>query len=231
MSFRNRIILAIAALLMIPVFFTPLWSVTLYAPQYPDGIGFYIMVNDLEGHERHDLQNINILNHYVGMQEIHAEDFPELEIMPWVMGGVILFGLIAALTGKPWLLISWVGLAVVVVAAGLIRFYMWGYEFGHDLNPQAPIKIPGETYQPPLLGSKQLANITAYSWPCWGGLFYGIAILAGLFLIWSQYRSGGSSDKQPTNEDDQPSNEDTQENHPHDDRAAVGGGPDAHRMR
>jgi copper chaperone NosL len=41
----------------------------------------------------------------------------------------------------------------------------------------AIIKIPGMSYQPPLIGSKQILNFTAHSWPGSGG--YAIMLVAG----------------------------------------------------
>ena len=75
----------------------------------------------------------------------------------------------------------------VIFAAGigaLIDFYLWGYDYGHNLNPEAPIKIEGMAYQPPLIGTKVLLNFTAFSGPYIGGwIFIGVGvILAGLIV-------------------------------------------------
>ena len=41
-------------------------------------------------------------------------------------------------------------------------FWRWEYDYGHDLDfEHAIIKVPGMTYQPPLIGPKQLLNFTA----------------------------------------------------------------------
>ena len=195
MSFRARIIMVVSALLLIAVYFMPFWSVTLVAPQYPDGLGMYFWVDDITGHERHDLRNINILNHYVGMSEIHPEEFWEFDVFPWVFGFLIVFGLAVAAIGKPGLLLSWIVSFLVVAIVSFIDYYYWGYQFGHDLDPQAPINIPGESYQPPLIGSKQLANITAHSWPYWGFLFISLSFLGGI-LAYSYdrwFRPGNTS--------------------------------------
>lgn len=59
----------------------------------------------------------------------------------------------------------------------MVDFYNWGYEYGHDLDPHAIIKIPGESYQPPLFGTKQLLNFTAHSWPDAGAVIVVISII------------------------------------------------------
>ncbi len=202
MSVKARLIVLFAALLLIPVFFTPIWSITLYAPQYPDGIGMHIWLDDVTGHERHDIRNINILNHYVGMAEIHPEDFWEFEVMPWVFAFMIFFGLMTAAVGKTWLLFTWIGLFILLAIGGLADFYYWGYQYGHDLDPRAPIKVPDMSYQPPLIGSKELLNITAHSWPYWGSLFIGLSMIGAMFAYsydrWLRPKSeeSGKSEKQ-----------------------------------
>lgn len=135
------------------------------APQYPEGIGMNITVDNIEGKEKHDLKNINGLNHYIGMKEINPGSIPELKVMPFIFGFLIISGLVIAGVGnKKWIL-YWLGIFVLFAIAGLVDFYIWGYDYGHNLNPDASIKVPGMTYQPPLIGSKQLLNINATSLP------------------------------------------------------------------
>ena len=66
--------------------------------------------------------------------------------------------------------------------AGLADFWKWSYDYGHDLSPTAIIKIPGMTYQPPLIGGKQLLNFHATSWPASGGwvLIAAVALIVVL---------------------------------------------------
>jgi copper chaperone NosL len=75
--------------------------------------------------------------------------------------------------------------------AGLIDFYRWGYNYGHNLDPNAAIQVPGMTYQPPLIGYKNLLNFTAYSGPDVGGwILIASGTLAGLLLGWEQFLRG-----------------------------------------
>lgn len=180
---RSRMVTALAALLLVPVFFLPIWSISLEAPQYPEGIGMHIMVNTIRGQGEWDLQNINGLNHYIGMKEIHPESIRELDFMPWLLGGLAVFGLVAAATGRKRLLQVWVIAFVLLAAAGLVDFYKWGYDYGHNLNPDAAIKVPGMAYQPPLIGSKQLLNFTAHSWPGVGGMLAIGSLLLGVVAL------------------------------------------------
>ncbi|SMO89959.1 hypothetical protein [Gracilimonas mengyeensis] len=184
MKISHRVWMALAALMLIGVYFVPIWSISMEAPQYPEGIGMNITVNNIEGKSENDLKNINGLNHYIGMKPIEPESIPELTIMPYIFGFLILSGLVIAATGKRTWILYWLGFFVIVAIAGLVDFYIWGYDYGHNLNPDAPIKVPGMTYQPPLLGSKQLLNINATSLPHIG--FYIALISMGIagFTWW-----------------------------------------------
>jgi hypothetical protein len=171
---------AVAALALLLAFVLPLWKITLDAPQYPEGLGLNIRVSTIEGQKPHDLQNINGLNHYIGMARIEPESIPELRFMPWVLGALVVLGLATAATGSRKVLITWTAVFVVMAVAGLVDFYRWEYNYGHNLNPEAAIRVPGLSYQPPLIGSTKLLNFTAHSWPGLGGW---IAIAACLTAV------------------------------------------------
>lgn len=194
----SRLIVLVAALALVALYFVPLWRISLQAPQYPEGIGLLIRIDTIEGVGRHDLQNINGLNHYIGMKAIVPDAIPELSYMPLILGVLIVWGLLAAATGKRWMLYSWFGALVVAAVAGLVDFYLWGYDYGHNLDAEmAIIKIPGMTYQPPLIGTKNLLNFTATSLPALGGW---IAIVAGGFVgwrSWAEIRSGRKASRDP----------------------------------
>jgi copper chaperone NosL len=178
---KTRLLMILAALLLIPVFHTPLWRIGLVAPQYPEGLGMDIYVNDVRGQDRHDIQNINILNHYIGMKEINPEAIPELEIMPKVLAGLAASGVVVGLIGSPVLMATWLVVFLGAGTAGMVDFYLWNIDYGHNLSPDAPIRIPGMTYSPPIIGTTQLLNIRASSWPGLGTGFLTLsALLAGL---------------------------------------------------
>lgn len=161
----SKKLLLLASLVLILVYFFQLWSINLEAPQYPEGLGLRIWINKITGMKEHDLENINGLNHYIGMKPINPDDIPELKIMPYLIGFMILFGLFNAWKGTKKTVLVWIILFIILGVVGLYDFYIWEYNYGHDLNPDAPIKVPGMAYQPPLIGSKQLLNINAISLP------------------------------------------------------------------
>ncbi len=137
-----------------------------------------IWVNTITGAKPHDLANINNLNHYIGMKRIEPDTIRELELMPWFVGFLAVTGFAAALLGRRWMLFVWFGILVAAGVAGMVDFWIWEYDYGHNLDPTAAIKIPGMSYQPPLVGSKPLLNFTAHSWPALGGWL----IIAGGFV-------------------------------------------------
>ncbi len=155
----------IASVSLLLTYFLPLWSIELEAPQYPEGIGLEIWINQIKGQNPNDLENINGLNHYIGMKRIEPDDIAELKIMPFIIGFMILFGLVTAFWGKRSLVYLWIITFIILGAIGLYDFYMWEYDYGHNLNPMAAIKVPGMAYQPPLIGSKMLLNFNAISLP------------------------------------------------------------------
>lgn len=144
----------------------------------------HIWVNKITGHAQFDLKNINILNHYIGMAPIVEESIPELQFMPYLLGYMIAGALVTFLWPRRFLV--WAGLInlALVGTAGFYDFWRWEYNYGHNLNPEAPISIPGMAYQPPILGCKQILNIESCSWPHIGGISL---LLIGIILSYILY--------------------------------------------
>jgi len=143
----------------------------------------HIWINKIGGESPATLQNINILNHYVGMKYIEPDAIPELKYFQYVIMGVMALGLLFIIIDRPWGYLSWVILFILLCILGLYDFYLWEYDYGHNLSDTAPIKIPGASFQPPLIGSKMILNFQAVSLPHIGGYFVGLSILLGM-LSW-----------------------------------------------
>ncbi|MEO8029724.1 MAG: hypothetical protein ABJC74_00645 [Gemmatimonadota bacterium] len=188
MKIQSRIAVAFAALLLAVVYVQPLWHIGLKAPQYPEGLGLYISVDRITGQHPQDLNSINGLNHYIGMKKIEPDDIPELRFMPWLVAGLLVSGLVVAAVGRRPGLIAWLVLFVTGAFAGLIDFYRWGYDYGHNLDSHAIISVPGMSYQPPLIGQKQLLNFSATSWPAGGGWALIAALVIGLVVLGLELR-------------------------------------------
>jgi copper chaperone NosL len=176
----SRLLLAFAAGSLFAALAVPLWRVNLVAPQYPEGLGMEIHARTVRGATEHDLQNINALNHYIGMKPIEPEAIPELRVIPWVIAGLGVAALVAAALNRRAAIGAWLVSFAVLGLVGMWDFYKWEYEYGHDLDfEHAIIKVPGMTYQPPLIGTKQLLNFTATSWPAVGTYLIGAAFALG----------------------------------------------------
>ena len=189
-----RILVAVAALLMCAGFVLPLWRVDLIAPQYPEGLGMLIRVNTVVGVKEQDLNSINNLNHYIGMKRIEPDAIPELRYMPAILGTLVVTALLVAVVGRRRVLYAWSVALGAVLVTGLYDYWKWGYEYGHDLDVEtAIIKIPDMTYQPPLIGSKQLLNFVATSWPASGGWALVLATALVAAAIWQSYRQAPTS--------------------------------------
>lgn len=181
MTGMSRLFLGLAAGLMALNIVLPIWRIELFAPQYPEGLALQIYGHGLRG----DVEIINGLNHYIGMKTLHSEDFFEFSILPYVFAAISIFFLVAALLGGRRLLYGAFGILVVFGITALADFYRWNYNYGHDLDPDAAIKVPGMAYQPPVLGFKQLLNFGAYSIPDLGGwciLGAGVLLLLAVSL-------------------------------------------------
>ena len=173
----TRILIIASSLAMIAAFFTPIWSIDLEAPQYPEGLGMKIWISKITG----DLNTINGLNHYIGMKTIEPDSIKELSVMPYILGFLIAMGVVTGMLGKKKILGAFVIIFMIAGIAGGVDFYMWEYDYGHNLDPTAAIIVPGMSYQPPLIGSKQLLNFVAHSYPDTGGfIVIGTGILAVL---------------------------------------------------
>ncbi len=195
-SNRSRLFAGIAAVLLGAALLFPLWTVSLTAPQYPEGLGMNIWAHTVAGVSETDLQNINGLNHYIGMKTIVPESIPELRILrPGVLAMSALGFLVAAL-GRRRLLQTWAFALVAAALVGLADFWKWEYDYGHNLDLEhAPIKVPGMTYQPPLIGSKKLLNFTATSLPATGGV---LAIAAVVLATSAALLGGGAMPPAPS---------------------------------
>jgi hypothetical protein len=175
-----RVLLLVAFLLLIPTYLLPLWKLTMFAPQYPDGLRLEIYSYKLEGgNNGQDVKEINILNHYIGMRDLTTADFTEFKWIPFVVGMLALLFLRAPVHGKMSDLID---VLVLYLYFGLFSIWSFAfklYSYGHNLAPTASVKVP--PFMPPLFGYKKLANFEVYSYPSAGS--YALAGVALVLLV------------------------------------------------
>ena len=180
---KAKLLMIIGSLLLLGVFSFPIWNITLEAPQYPTPLGMDIHINKFVGaNDEFDVKNINLMNHYVGMEYI-PETVPEFKQFPYIIGGMIALGIIFGLIGNYKLFFVWFVIMSVLGILGLYDFYMWEYNYGHNLDPHAIMQFKNPDgsimgFQPPLFGSKDILNFKAHSYPRMGTYF----LTAGMFL-------------------------------------------------
>jgi copper chaperone NosL len=183
----TRILLTSCGLALIVVLTVPMWRIELNAPQYPEGLIMLIYANKLGG----NVDIINGLNHYIGMKTLHTGDFIEFTVLPWIIIFFVVAFILTAIFGRRKLLNLLLILFVGFGTIAMIDFWRWEYNYGHNLNPEAAIIVPGMAYQPPLIGFKQLLNFGAYSVPDAGGwIFVGVGAVLLILVIYEWQLSG-----------------------------------------
>ena len=189
LDLRPRGFLVLAFLFLIPSYLFPLWTLTMFAPQYPEGLRMGIYSYKLEGGNKgQDVKEINVLNHYIGMKDLEVKDFTEFKWIPFVVGALGLLILRAAVLGK---LAHAVDCFVLYLYFGAFSLWSFGYKlwwYGHNLAPTAAVKI--DPFMPPLFGFKQLANFGVYSYPGLGSYALGLAVLALALAVFFAWRDG-----------------------------------------
>lgn len=168
-------LLLIAGILLVVSLFNPIWRIELDAPQYPEGLALTIHANKIGG----EVDIINGLNHYIGMKTLHADEFIEFTVLPYIISFYALACLLVIFINKKKALYFLFGAFVLFGIVAMIDFWRWEYNYGHNLDPNAAIIVPGMAYQPPLIGFKQLLNFGAYSIPDIGGWLF---IASGLLM-------------------------------------------------
>ncbi|MDR7480909.1 MAG: nitrous oxide reductase family maturation protein NosD [Armatimonadota bacterium] len=173
---RRRVVAGAALVLLLAGGALPLWRMTLYAPQYPQGLRLVIDGRGLRG----DVDEINALNHYIGMRQLpggerpvlyrgeeddeaQAEAIPELALF---FPSVALLALGMALTAVvPW---RWLRRLVVAGAWTLPVVFLADlqyrlYVYGHTLDPEAAIRLP--RFTPRVLGPTSVMNFNVTALP------------------------------------------------------------------
>jgi hypothetical protein len=154
----------------------PVWKVSLEAPQYPkaafpDGIPVFFNLTDWNG----KVSEMNIINHYIGMDPMEAGAVFVRKMVPFVY---LLFFIMLIVylfyKGPGWWLLG-------IIPAFLPWYYLviyskWLYWFGHNLHPWGSFRI--KPFMPTVFGDGKVAQFTTHSYPTIG--FY---VLLGVFVL------------------------------------------------
>ncbi len=182
MSQRSRVLMVAATLILLPCIFLPTWTITLHAPQYPDGLQMQIYPHTVGG----DVGEVNILNHYIGMKEIEADEFPEFRFIPFFILRFFMFALLAALVG--WIAVAAIGWLDFVVFGAVMLYTLrhWLWEYGNNLAPNAPLSI--DPFTPSFLGITHVGQFTVSSWPGAGAILMMLAGAIGPAIVLYEWR-------------------------------------------
>lgn len=190
-DYLNRPLFGVAriglALLVVPLllsFSAPLWRISMTAPQYPKGLWMDVYAYKLEGgDEGQHIKEINTLNHYIGMHSLDRTAAADLDWIPFALGALALMALRVAAVGNVKDLVDLMVMTGYVSAFAFIRFVYRLYVFGHDLAPDAPVRI--KPFMPVILGHKTVANFETYSFPEAGSYWLGTFVVGVLgLLVW-----------------------------------------------
>lgn len=182
LSTKSRVLIVLATLALLPSIFLPTWNITLHAPQYPQGLTIQIYPHTVAG----DVREVNLLNHYIGMHEIEADEFPEFRFIPFFILRFLGFAFLTALVGRMAIAaLGWMDF----VLFGVVMLYTmqhWLYEYGHDLSPDAPLNI--DPFTPHFIGVTHVGQFTVSSWPGIGAILMGLAGLIGPVIVVYEWR-------------------------------------------
>jgi hypothetical protein len=177
----SRIALAVLVIPLLLTLTQPLWRISMTAPQYPQGLHMDIYAHKVEGgHGGKDINEINTLNHYIGMHKIDRAELKDLDWIPFALGLLAILALRCAAIGNVRALLDLVVITGYVSVFAFGRFVYKLYSYGHNLDPEAPLKL--KPFTPAILGKKQIANFGTEAWPQLGTVYVGI-FATGLLVI------------------------------------------------
>ncbi|NNF31691.1 MAG: hypothetical protein HKN66_09895 [Flavobacteriaceae bacterium] len=186
---KASIIMMVGPLFLMGLYVFPLWTIMLGAPQYPDPLGMNIHIDGIQGVNEFDIQNIDGLNHYIGMKTLpKPEEMLEFSTFPLVIGIMIGLGVLIGLLGffkkvnYKWF-IGWFIFMSILGVLGMYDFNAWMVDYGTNLDPNAIMKLANPdgtpmTYKPPLFGHTKMLNFDVTSLPATGAwlMFTGMLL-------------------------------------------------------
>lgn len=183
LSIVSSLLITLSAVIIAASIFFPWWCMEFFAPQYPEGLNIIVYPNRLEG----EIDIINGLNHYIGMSEFSAENFPELKYLSYLIGGLVLLTFITALFRRKSVLFCLISIFAIGGALGVYDLYRSLHNFGTNLSPTAPIKV--DPFVPPIIGENTLANFITHSYLGTGSYLVLVAFILLLIPLWKDRKN------------------------------------------
>ena len=165
----------VAAILLMISILQPYWQLTLHAPQYPKGLVVVAYVNHLTG----DVQEIDGLNHYIGMRPLNEAATFERTISIYGIVVLALLILAAVYVHNRWAALLALP-ALLMPAIFLLDLQYWLADFGQNLDPTAPLSSSIKPFVPPVLGEGKIAQFSTVAEP---GIGLWLAVAASLLIL------------------------------------------------
>ncbi|MCC6527981.1 MAG: hypothetical protein IT373_35370 [Polyangiaceae bacterium] len=169
------VVLALTAgALFLGSYFQPWWRFQLYAPQYPNGLELVISLDGVSG----DVREVNMLNHYIGMESLEKAAPFEREMAIYAVAGlaVLVLALTLALGKKVGKLVVIPGLLFPLVF--IADSFYWLHKFGHSMDPKAAIHIA--PFTPHMFGNGEIGQFGTFAYPLTG---FWMSVAGALLLV------------------------------------------------
>lgn len=154
--------------------FLPYWNFKLLAPQYPKGLFMTIYLHGVGG----AVDEVDIINHYIGMHKLVDAAPLERAAGPWLVA-VLAVGIVAGMVIAGRRVGAWLWVPALALPLGFLGDTLyWMWQFGHNLDPAAPIDFA--PFMPELFGHGVIGQFHTWAWP--GPGFWTAAVGTGLVV-------------------------------------------------
>ncbi|MCP4357823.1 MAG: cytochrome C [Chloroflexi bacterium] len=180
------LLFAAAGILLLISIFLPYWHMELLAPQYPKGLHITAYIDELEG----DLFEINTLNHYIGMRPLEEAAQFERSVSAIAIGAVALLIVAAIFIHTKWAALLALP-AILMPVMFLADLQFWMYQFGTNLNEEAPLSNSIKPFVPIVLGRGKIAQFETVGTPGAGlylAFLTSILVIVGLYFHRKAYK-------------------------------------------
>lgn len=157
-----------AALLIVASYWLPVWTMKLDAPQYPNSLYLRAYGSRVAG----DLYEINIINHYVGMEEIAETPAPEMALFPYAIWSLAALCVGSIFSRRVMMLALMGTIAMPIVTLADLQW--WLHRFGQNLDPKAPLRFI-EPFTPLAIGISKIGNFETTAMVSYGFFAWGLA--------------------------------------------------------
>lgn len=159
---------------------SPMWTFKFKAPQYPQGLELNVYLTKTTG----DVSEIDIINHYIGMQKLEHAAQNEKALVPYILAILVLLSLLIGV-GPSKKIVRVLSLPIVGFPVAFVAiFYYWLYQFGHNLDPAAPVDLT--PFTPTILGTGIIGQFRTFALPSTGFYLISLASLTVMTQIYLQ---------------------------------------------